>query len=78
MCVDVAEVRGHGNAEQVREPRSEPVGTVCDVVASSGPVLVQVQLHGGTPRQLLPGQGHLRTLDELASRGKGLALLPQV
>ncbi len=78
VCVHVAEVRGHGNEEQVREPRAQPLGAVRDSAAAGGLVLVQVQLHGGTPRQLLPGQSHLRKVDALASRREGLALLPQV
>ena len=76
--VHLAQVRGHGDAQQIREPLAEPVGKGSHPAPTCGPVLVQVLLHGGALRQLSGREGHLRALDEMEARGARLALLPQI
>jgi len=76
--VHLAQIRRHGDAQQIRQPLAQPVGKGGHPAAACGPVLVQVLLHGGALGQLSGRQGHLRALDEMEARGARLALLPQV
>jgi hypothetical protein len=71
----MAQVRGYGNAEQIRQPCTQHMGARSDANASSGLVLVQVLLHGGGAGKLSISSKPARTLDLMGSRRTRMALL---